>query len=200
MNKQEFLEGLKKKLNGVPEDEIDERLSFYSEMIDDRIEDGISEEDAVAEIGSVESIAEQILADIPLSKIAKEKIKKRRRLRAWEIVLLAAGSPIWLALLIVALAVILVLYVSIWAVVISLWAVFGALAGCALGGISGGTVLAVFSDTLVGIALIGAGIACAGLAIFFFFGCMVATDGTVWIAKKIVLGIKKCFVGKGNAQ
>ena len=44
MHKQEFLDGLRARLRGLPEADIAERLAFYSEMIDDRTEDGLSEE------------------------------------------------------------------------------------------------------------------------------------------------------------
>ena len=73
MNKQEFLGALRSRLSGLPSQEVDERLNFYSEMIDDRIEEGISEEDAIAQIGTVDGVATQIVADIPLSKIGCDK-------------------------------------------------------------------------------------------------------------------------------
>ena len=38
MNKSEFLEELRKGLAGLPKDDVEERLTFYGEMIDDRIE------------------------------------------------------------------------------------------------------------------------------------------------------------------
>lgn len=47
MNKQEFLVKLRKGLSGLPKEDIEERLTFYSEMIDDRMEEGLSEEEAV---------------------------------------------------------------------------------------------------------------------------------------------------------
>ena len=50
MRKQEFLSALKRSMKGLPKSEIDERISFYSEMIDDRVEEGFSEEEAVAMI------------------------------------------------------------------------------------------------------------------------------------------------------
>ena len=62
MNKQEFIRQLSEKLSGLPQTDIEERLAFYSEMIDDRMEDGISEEEAVLAIGDVDSIARQIIA------------------------------------------------------------------------------------------------------------------------------------------
>ena len=107
MTKIEFESALRARLAELPKSEIDERIGFYIEIIDDRIEEGLSEEEAVAAIGSVEDIAVEIAADIPFVKIAKEKIRKRGKLRAWEIVLLAVGSPIWLSLAIAAFAVII---------------------------------------------------------------------------------------------
>ena len=165
-------------------------------MIDDRVEEGCTEEEAVAAIGSVESIAEQIIADTPLAKIARERIKTRRRLRAWEIVLIVVGSPIWGALAVVALAVLLVIYAVLWTVVAVVWSVFAALAACAPVFVGVGIIFSITESVLTGLAMIGGGLACAGLAIFAFFGCLKTTKGMVWLTKKIALGIKKCFVRK----
>lgn len=107
MSKQEFLERLRKGLSGLPQNDIEERLTFYSEMIEDRKEDGISEEEAVSAVGTVDEIVAQVVSEIPLVKIAKERIKPKRRLSVGEIVLLILGSPIWLSLGIAAFAVIL---------------------------------------------------------------------------------------------
>ena len=74
MTKMQFLMALHDALSGLPRDEIEERLNFYTEMIEDRIEEGLSEEQAVAAVGSVEEIASQIAREIPVSK-AKEKTK-----------------------------------------------------------------------------------------------------------------------------
>lgn len=200
MTKQEFLDGLKKDLAGLPSGDLDERLDFYAEMIDDRMEEGMPEEDAVAAIGSVKSVAEQILKDIPLTKIAKEKIKKGRKLKTWEIVLLAVGSPVWFTLLVVLVAVVIALYASLWSVIIAFWACFAAFCGSAAGGIAAGVILIVSGRAFVGIAYIGAALVIAGIAIFSFFGCTAATNGIVWLTKKMILGIKKCFVGKGDAE
>lgn len=198
MNKQEFLLNLRESLSGLPQDETEERLSFYSEMIDDRIEDGLSEEDAIIEIGSTEEIVSQIIADIPITKLVKERINRKRKIGAWEIVLLVLGAPIWISLLISLFAVILSLYVSLWSVIISLWAVFVSVIACAIGGIIAGIIFAVFSRNLTGIAMIGAGIVCGGLAIFAFFGCRAASKGMLLLTKRIAIGIKNCFVKKGE--
>lgn len=196
MSKQEFLTNLRSKLKGLPEQDINRSLEFYSEMIDERIEEGVLEEDAVSDIGEVDEIASQILADTPITKLIKEKIKTKRKISVFEIVLLILGSPIWLSLLIAAFAVIISLYVSLWAIIISFWAVFVSLIACAIGGIVSGIALACFSDKISGLATIGAGIVLGGLSIFAFFGCKAATKGAVFLTKKFALWIKKCFVKK----
>lgn len=200
MTKLKFLLELNDRLSGLPKSEVEERLSFYNEAIEDRMEEGLSEEEAVAAIGSVDEIAGQIIADIPLIKVAKEKIRPKRKLRAWEIVLLAVGSPIWLSLLIVAFAVVISIYAVIWSVIVAFWSIFGAFVGVSVGGIAGGILFITLGKIGAGLAMIGAGLVFAGLSIFAFFGCLAATRGAVWLTKKIILGIKLCFVGKEKVQ
>ena len=79
MNKQEFLKRLGAALSGLPEQDASERLSFYGEMIDDRMEEGLSEAAALAEIGPVEAVVRQIVAETPLPKLVKEKMRSGRR-------------------------------------------------------------------------------------------------------------------------
>ncbi len=199
MRKQKFLAQLRKGLSGLPQEDIEERLTFYSEMIDDRMEEGLTEEKAIAAVGSVDEIISQIVADIPFTKIAKERIKSKRRLSAGEIVLLVLGSPIWLSLLIAAFAIILSLYISLWAVIISLWTVFGSLVGCAFGSVIAGIVFACSDNVLSGITILVAGIICTGLSIFMFYGCKAATKGILILTKKFLVWIKNCFIKKEEA-
>lgn len=198
MNKQEFLARLRQGLAGLPQDEIAERLAFYSEMIDDRMEEGLSEERAIEEIGDVEEIISQIIGDVPLTQLVKERIKPKRTLKAWEIVLLALGSPIWFSLLIAAVAVVFSFYVVLWSVIISLWSIFASMVACAFGIIVLGVGYVLVSKMLIGLGLLGAGIACVGLSIFLFFGCKASTKGLLILTGKIALSIKKCFVRKGQ--
>lgn len=200
MNKQEFLAELKKGLHGLPQNDIEERLTFYSEMIDDRVEEGLTQEEAVSEIGTVDEIVSQIVTEIPLSKLVKEKVRTKRALRAWEIVLLTLGSPIWLSLLIAAFAVLLAVYISAWSVIVALWAAELSLAVSALGCILSFVIFAVQVNWLAGIAMLGAGIALIGLSVFLFFGCREATKGILFLSKKMILGIKSMFIGKENVK
>ena len=42
MNKETFLAALRTNLESLPLEEVKERVTFYAEMIDDSIEDGLS--------------------------------------------------------------------------------------------------------------------------------------------------------------
>lgn len=199
MNKQEFLAQLRKGLSGLPQEELNERLTFYSEMIDDRMEDGIAEEDAVRELGSVDALVAQIIADTPLSKLVKEKIKPKRKLRAWEIVLLVLGAPLWLPLLLAAFAVVAALYIVLWAVILVLWSVLFALAVSGSVCIAEGVYFAITGNLLTGLVLLAAGLVCTGVAIFWFFGCKAATKGILALTKKCALALKNSFIKKEEA-
>lgn len=196
MNKRELLERLRKGLEGLPEEELEEQIAFYSEMIDDRMEDGISEEEAVSEIGNPEDIIAQIVADTPLTKLVKEKLRPKKKLKVWKIVLLVLGSPVWLPILLVAAAVVFALYICLWAILISLWSVFAAVAACALSGVAAGIAFIVHGNGLTGAASIAAGLICAGLCIFAFFGCRAASKGILKLTKKFAIWIKNRFMKK----
>ena len=193
MNKSEFLLALAEGLAALPWEDAEERLGFYSEMIDDRMEEGLSEEEAVAAVGSPKDIVSQLLADAPLSTIVKSKISQKKSWSLWEIVLLVLGSPVWLSILISLAAVIFSVYITLWAVVISLWASFAAFVGSAAGCILGGAALFFFVNPIAAIALIGCGLILAGVSIFFFYICKIASKGMVRLGKITVLGIKKSF-------
>ena len=183
MDKKAFLSQLKKSLFGLPRADINERLNFYSEMIDDYMEEGLSEEEAVLRIGDVKEIAAQTLADAPIS--APDTPRKKRS--AGQIVLIVLGSPIWLSLAIAAFAIVFSLYVSAWAVIVSLWSVFVSLVSCGFAGILCGIGLAVSGFAIPGLAMVGAALVCVGLSVFTFYGCKAATKAAVLLTRNVVL-------------
>ena len=91
MNKNEFLKFLCKKLSHLPKKEIEERIIFYSEMIDDQIEEGIPEEEIISKITTSSDFQDLI----PI----KENKTEKRKLTTAEIILLAVGSPVWFPIL-----------------------------------------------------------------------------------------------------
>ena len=197
MTKNEFMRELERRLAGLSDEDIARSVEYYSEIIDDAVEEGVSEEDAVASLGTPENIATQILSEIPLSKIVKDKIKKRRVLRTWEIILLILGAPLWLSLLIAVFSVIFSVYFSLWSVIICLWAAFASVIGSALGGVIIGVCQIISGSTLVGAVLVCAGLVLAGVSIFMYYLCKLATKCIILLSKVFVVAIKKCFIKKG---
>ncbi len=176
MTKSEFVSLLKDGLSVLPKKDVEERLTFYSEMIDDRMDDGISEEDAVAEIGPVAEIVGQILEEYPH--------KQKRKLGVWEIVLLVLGFPLWFPLLIAAFSVIVSFFAVLWSIVICVWSVEVALWGSALGCFVGGVlVMSLQGNIVTGIVLLGFGFICTGLSIFLFYGCKLTSKGMLYLTK-----------------
>ena len=123
MTKQEFIFELYKKLKNFPKKEVDESIAFYSEIIEDNIEDGLTEEQAVSKLGSIDDIVNQITSQIPLTKIVKQNAKPTRTLKTWELVVLIATSPIWFSLLVGLFAGAFSVYAVLWSVVVTFWAV-----------------------------------------------------------------------------
>ena len=163
-------------------------------MINDRVEDGFSEEDAVARLGSVADIAEEIISDYPLATLAREKFSRDEKPAAWKIWTLWLTSIIWIPLLISLFAVGISIYASAWVVIASLWASFAAITVAAPGGVVLGFVYMFADGAFKGVAFIGMGVAAAGLAILAFFGCIYATKGCVWASRKLPITIKKLLM------
>ena len=208
MNKSQLIDKLKKELSCLPKEEIENLISFYSEMIDDRIEEGLSKNDAVAAIGDADDIIAQIKAEYPpsqktqsaLSKEQKTKKSNNKKLKAWAIILITLGSPIWLSLGIAAFVALISVYVVIWAVAGSLWSVPAALAGVSVGGTVLGIVNICYGNVPFGIALVGAATASAGLTIFAVFGCLYLTRLAVFLSKVMARGVASLFARKENTN
>ena len=198
MTKPEFLEELKSSLSGLPDDEIKERLSFYSEIIDDRIEEGITEEDAVLSLGKISDIVTETIADTPLKKIVKKKVEKKRTIHLWEIVLIILGAPLWVPIIISLLTIALSLYAVIWALVISLCAVEVSLFACTLCSAFLGIFYIIKSNLPACLASFSLTLFCIGLSIIMFYICLMASKATIRLTKKFILTVKMKFVKEGN--
>ncbi len=168
MNKQTFLDGLRSALAQLPADEIDKTLSYFGEIIDDRMEEGMSEEEAVASMESIDVLAARIINDAPVMGKAVRKAKKSGISSAVWIVLAVIGFPVWFPLLMAIFAVIISMFVVLIALIISLMAV---VIGLGVGGIV--TIIGgLFSGILSGygvLFVVGTGFLLAGIAILLCF-------------------------------
>lgn len=63
MNKNDYLKKLDKALKNLSKEERQRTLSYYRELIEDRVEEGIPEAQAVSELESPEAVASRILAE-----------------------------------------------------------------------------------------------------------------------------------------
>ncbi len=197
MTKNEFLIKLTMALSGLPTSEIEQRVAFYGEMIDDRMEEGLTEAEAVAGLGRLEQIEEQIIGEIPFAKIAKQSVKPKKGMSAGTIVLLIVGAPVWFSIL---LALAVTFYSVTWTTVAGLWAGFAALVGGTVGGMVASIVMMSTGKALAGLTMLGLALASAGLGIFMFFGCLYTTKAFAWLSQKAVLCIKKIFIKKESAK
>lgn len=183
MTKNEFVRKLKMKLSRLPKGDVEERIAFYSEMIDDRVEAGLSESEAVKDIGTVESVALQIKEEIQPS--GGDNIKAKKSRKGWEIALIIIGAPIWISLIAAVFSVILALFVTLWTVVITLWATFVSLLVSGITLVVGGAFLYVICSSITGVAIIGAGILVLGVALLFSYVSKAVGMGSIYITKSI---------------
>lgn len=202
MNKKEFLQGLRDRLNAYPKEELDRSIGYWSEMVEDRIEDGATEEEAVASLGDIDEIAKQIEYELPLKTIIQHSGRenrengktKRKGVSAWIIVLLVVGAPLWLPIGLSVLLVLFALLVAIWAIDISLWAVMVSGAACVVAGIASivfGLLHGVGILALLGAAVTLAG---AGIGILMFLAAYWFAKGIIALVRAFINGIKKSIV------
>lgn len=200
MNKQQFLAAVGEQLRRLPQSDLEKSLDYYSEMIDDRMEDGLSEEEAVAAMGGADEIAAQILLETPLPRLVKAKLRPSRAPRVWEIVLLALGSPVWFPLLLAAGIVVLAVYLVLWAVIVSLYAVNLSFAAGAVSGAAGLLAMGCAGYPLQAVLFLGAGLVCAGLSILLFFAFNRLTRAIISLSKRFVFWVKARLIRKGDAK
>ena len=196
MYKYEFLTALRQQLVGLPKEDIEERVSFYEEMINDRMDEGKSEQEAFAEIGTVEDVVKQIASETNFVRLVVHKMTPKRSLRGWEVAIIIATFPFWFPLVVTSFALAFVGFVLIWTLVIVTYSVDISLwAGSALSGFS-------FAMTLMNgepnYMMLGACVAALGGAILMIFGCYGSTRLTIGLTKRMMIGIKSAFIRKGR--
>lgn len=197
MTKSEFISILEKKLEGIPKEDIKNTIEYYNEIIMDKQDEGVSEEEVIESLGTIDEIVNFTLSEIPVSKLVKEKLNLNRKLKIWEIVLLTITSIIWAPLLLVLLVVILSIYLCLWSGVIALGSVSVSCLASSLISIPG--IIDIFtSDFSSGILLIAVGMMMLGFGILLGLLTIKLAKIMVVLCKKIVLKIKTYFVKKGE--
>lgn len=199
MTKEEFLLGLQDAIKEYPSEETQKSMEYYSEMIDDRVEDGMTEAEAIASLGSIQDIADQIKCELPLTTLVKYEAKKRKegkKLPVWAIILLVISAPLWVSVLLCILMVLLSVYFTIWCVDFALWCMDLALAMGGIGGLLGMMVMFIQGSPSSAVCYLGFALMSAGLAVFLFLGCLYTTKGIIKGTKALIRSIKRGIVNK----
>ena len=88
----------------------------------------------------------------------------------------------------------------LWAVVICLYAAVVSLAAGAVFALPMAVRSLLGGNPAGAVFMLGAALACAGLAILLFYCCGLAAKGVLKLTGKMALGIKSIFVGKKETE
>lgn len=199
MTKAEFLLNLQNRLCFLSAQELEKAMSFYSEAIDDRMENGFSEEEAVADLGNIDEIVKNIEIELPITELVKNKVKKSRdksdNKTLW-IILTICTAPFWLPLAVAFCAIVFAIYIVIWAVIFCLYAALFSFAVTAVAGIFAGIIRGFLISPAHGLMVIGVSIVCAGLFILLIKPVVLLTKKLIQLTALIAKKIKGLFVSK----
>lgn len=211
MTKSEFIQTLEAKLNGLPQEEICKSTTYYSEQIEDRKEDGMTEEQAIADLESIDIIAQRIIDDynescaqnaknadsnavsnIPVSQnTAAQGTANKVKFSDKQVILiivLVVTFPVWIGLLAGACGV----YIGLWGGVIGICAATFGLFVAAVACLISLPFSAVFSIGSVFMAL-GSVLLLFGLSFLFGFGAFYAAKGLIELLVVVCRGLEKLF-------
>ena len=191
MTKIEFINELRERLSGLPKDDLESRLSFYEESINDRMDDGKSEEEAIKELGTIDEIINQVASETSLVTLVKEKAKPKRKLSGAEIALIAIGFPLWFPLVLTFLILCLVFCLVFW--IIGLIPLITCVSSLVVGLAEFFSYFAVIGEAN-SLGVLGMAIAGIGLAIMLIPAVIYSVKGTIKLVKLIMTGIKKLFI------
>ena len=186
MTRDEFLNRLGELLACLPADQVEETKQFYAEAIADRMEDGMSEEEAVAAMGAPGEVAEATLDNLPAVPRAIARTRRRSTVLLW--VLTIVGSPVWVPLLIAFVIVALSIYFCIWALAFCVWviaAAFGAVGAVAFALVAEGIAIGHVPYVL---AMLGCG--------FAFIGAALLVGAGAWAASKQIARLSALWARK----
>lgn len=190
MKKEAFLRALDKRLEGMTAEERARALEFCAESIDDRVEDGMAEEDAVTALGDVEDVARGLLADRPLGAVVRERV--RHESNAGRVVLLICASPLLVTFFAVGLSV----YAALWAAMIAIYAAVASLLIAGAAGALGGVALMFLQGAAPGLCICGAGLVSFALGLLLIDPVKAAGRGLWKLTKAFGRGCKRLIVGK----
>ena len=192
MNKQEFLSALARELDSLPREEREQTLTYYGELIDDRLEDGQDEGEVIQTLGNPKAVAQALLGE-------EQPQLPNRGLRVWVIVLLVLGFPLWGSLLLTAAVMVLCVFLCLFlpAFVLGVLAL-SLLAGAVLG-VAGTPFLIADTGLAAGLFQLGLAVGMLGLAALCALGFWYTGKATAKAGKAFWRCLQRS-VGKGRRR
>ena len=201
MSREEYISQLREKLTANKIPGIDSMIEFYDEAIADRVEDGMSEDEAVSAMEDIDSIVKAAMLDKPITSLMADNVKKRHKEAsesghgALFVILMIVGFPIWFPLLVAFLSIIFSLYVAMWAIVVSIYAVELSFAISAVVSLFGAATFVMGQIPFAtAIALLGCALILGGLTLLMWKPIVALTKWMIKIIKVVFRSIKSIFV------
>ena len=191
MTQNEFISTLRYELLKRNVLDTETHINYYQEIIADYIEDGFSEESAVAKIDPIDDI---------VTTIAKEKSqsfediqKKSKSPLIWA--LLIIGSPLWLSILLSIILLIASGIIILWCIPLTLGSLSFAFLLTGIVSLVGATFNSSFYYILT---QLGVGIFAAGLGLLLLFGTTYSSQFILLLSNKLSAPLTKLFSQKGR--
>ena len=169
MNKKEFLTRLSNRIKQLPNDEVKKHINYYSKLIDKYIVHGLSEEDAIALLGSEKEIVDEILLNTSIFKIMKSFFFRedgRKMDRSGKIITIVT-APLWIIFYLIVFLIYIIASGSLWILIVLLNLIL------LVFGYSGVKIILVgitkiFTNIVSFTAYIGLGLILIGLTMIFY--------------------------------
>lgn len=183
----EFFTQLGQELYSLPHEDRQRFLAYYVEILEDYLENGSTEQEALEKMGSPQAIAREIQEETQASQekeVPPSQPSQRTKFSAMRIVALVT-LPFWGTLLLCAATFLLCLIIVIWCLPLITGAL--ALSGVLIGIVSLiGAPLLLSGSTAVGVIQLGLGIAMLGLALLMGVAAVQSARGCAALTKRLV--------------
>lgn len=179
MTKTDFINSLKEKLYKIEAKDVDVTISYYSEMIDDYVDSGYSEEEAINKMGSIEQIISEYETSNQDVDKASNETKLYRNILLTNKVLIVLILLLLSPIIIAAFGVFISLVACFFAVLLSTWVVDVSLAISSVYSL----IMALFS------------ISNNALSVIFYLGCMLVMGSVSILLIKPLICFTKMSMG-----
>lgn len=170
MTKKEYLNQLSAALRPMKRAERSRSVAYFSEVIDDRMEDGSTEDQVVSSMEPVQEAASRILAE------AADNGTMKKQLGVWAIVLIVLGFPVWFPLLATVAVLIITLYATIWILIAAVFIISVSFALCGIIGALAMLGMAV-AVPFPAVMSFGAGLMLSGIGVALFMPAVYLARG-----------------------